>query len=282
MCIVDTMYLPERCTTSSLTGFNKGVIISQRGERYAPDIRCTLHLRVRSSARAIRFTFEHMDLPEIRPGHCEDYVEFYTPSPDTDALDYIVGGPFCGQALPDDFFSNGTSVLVRFTSNSIRQRSGFRFRFERISYSVDLCTGSGSSRDCSDSAEYPTAVGRWRFALSFACSVPKSFFSLKLSLQSFVHSVLYWYDMTELYPGYTCKRCKRGFTVVVCCRLVVVTLLLLPTAPHRRPLRRVPASRHHLASLLCPTDVITSTVFPRPVSPQMTSSLRHSGDSPVQ
>jgi len=117
---VDTMYLPEHCTTSSLTGFNKGVIISQRGDRYAPDTRCTLHLRVRSSARAIRFTFEHMDLPEVRPGHCEDYVEFYTPSPDTDpdSVDNessSVAGPFCGRTLPQDFFSNGTSVLVRFT-----------------------------------------------------------------------------------------------------------------------------------------------------------------------
>ena len=150
----DTMYLPERCITSSLTGFNKGVIISQRGEQYAPDTRCTLHLRVRSSARAIRFTFEHIDLPEVRPGHCEDYVEFYTPAPNAESTsdfeDSVVAGPFCGQTVPRDFFSNGTSALVRFTTNSIRQRTGFRFRFERISYSVDLCAGSGSSRDCND------------------------------------------------------------------------------------------------------------------------------------
>ena len=167
--------MPERCTTSSLTGFNKGVIISQRGDKYAPDTRCTLHLRVRSSARAIRFTFEHMDLPELRPGLCEDYVEFYTPDPDSvensaassteavEATDSNVAGPFCGQTLPRDFFSNGTSVLVRFTSNSIRELSGFRFRFERISYSVDLCAGS-ASHDCSDvKADHPVNAGRWRF-----------------------------------------------------------------------------------------------------------------------
>jgi len=160
------MYLPESCTTSSLTGFNKGVIISQRGDKYAPDTRCTLHLRVRSSARAIRFTFEHMDLPEVRPGHCEDYLEFYTPSPDTNSASdsSIVAGPFCGRRLPPDFFSNGTGVLMRFTSNSIRERSGFRFRFERISYSVDLCAGT----DCSDEGhvhhrdDYPVLAGRWR------------------------------------------------------------------------------------------------------------------------
>jgi len=175
MCVVaDTMYLPERCITSSLTGFNKGVIISQRGQKYAPDTRCTLHLRVRSSARAIRFTFEHMDLPEVRPGHCEDYVEFYTPAPDgefiSDAVD-SVAGPFCGRTLPEDFFSNGTSVLVRFTSNGLRERSGFRFRFERISYSVDLCTGSGSSRDCSEVVVHRVAeLGRCRFSLHFVCN----------------------------------------------------------------------------------------------------------------
>jgi len=160
--ISDTMYLPERCTTSSLTGFNKGIIISQRGAEYAPDIRCTLHLRVRSSARAIRFTFEHMDLPEVRPGHCEDYVQFYAPSPDVSDSEDIVAGPFCGRTLPQDFFSNGTSALVRFTSNSIRQRSGFRFRFERISYSVDL---GSSSRDCSDgTVQHGVEIGRWRSA----------------------------------------------------------------------------------------------------------------------
>lgn len=168
------MYLPERCTTSSLTGFNKGVIISQRGEKYAPDTRCTLNLRVRSSARAIRFTFEHMDLPEVRSGHCEDYVQFYTPSPDTDVVsdaESSVAGPFCGRTLPHDFYSNGTSVLVRFTSNSNRERSGFRFRFERVSYSVDLCTGSG----CSDVsvhrvAEYPTDVD-WSLLSRYCCYV---------------------------------------------------------------------------------------------------------------
>jgi len=143
--LADTMYLPERCSTSSLTGFNKGVIISQRGSKYAPDTRCTLHLRVRSSARAIRFTFEHMDLPELRPGHCEDYLEFRTPPPDGSSgssLDDSVAGPFCGRTLPGDFYSNGTGVLVTFTSNGIRQRSGFRFRFERISYAVELYAGN--------------------------------------------------------------------------------------------------------------------------------------------
>jgi len=142
------MYLPERCTTSSLTGFNKGVIISQRGSKYAADTHCTLHLRVRSSARAIRFTFEHMDLPEVRPGHCEDYLEFHNPPPDVNSVSTTedsVAGPFCGRRLPGDFYSNGTSVLVTFTSNSKREWSGFRFRFERISYSVDLYTGNDFS-----------------------------------------------------------------------------------------------------------------------------------------
>lgn len=171
------MYLPERCTTSSLTGFNKGVVISQRGERYAPDTDCTLHLRVRSSARAIRFTFEHMDLPEVRPGHCEDYVQFYTPSPDPDVASDVVdnvAGPLCGRTLPRDFFSNGTSVFMRFATNSKRERSGFRFRFERISYSVDLCAGRGSSAYCNDVSihhvsEHLADAGRWRFISQLVC-----------------------------------------------------------------------------------------------------------------
>ena len=96
-----------------------------------------------------------MDLPEVRPGRCEDYLEFRTPPPDAaarsaaadapDADDGSAGGvagPFCGRTLPADFYSNGTGVLVTFTSNSIRERSGFRFRFERISYSVDLYAGN--------------------------------------------------------------------------------------------------------------------------------------------
>jgi len=160
------MYLPERCTTSSLTGFNKGVVISQRGAKYAPDTRCTLNLRVRSSARAIRFSFEHMDLPEIRPGLCEDSVEFHTPAPDApeyteseDSQETVnsnsnkVIGPFCGRTLPEDFFSNGTSVVVRFTTNKFREGSGFRFRFERISYSVDLCSDKG----CNDVSAHHVA-----------------------------------------------------------------------------------------------------------------------------
>ena len=188
-CVVlaDTMYLPERCTTSSLTGFNRGVVISQRGERYLPDTDCTLHLRVRSSARAIRFTFEHMDLPEVRPGLCEDYVEFRTPSPDAEADD-SVAGKFCGRTIPQDFFSNGTSVLVRFTSNSIRERSGFRFRFERISYAVDLCAGRGSSPDCIDVTghhvfEHLTDAGRCRIT-SYYSVYNNSCFWVSVSVNS--------------------------------------------------------------------------------------------------
>jgi len=187
------MYLPERCTTSSLTGFNKGVIISQRGELYAPDTRCTLHLRVRSSARAIRFTFEHMDLPEVRPGHCEDYVEFYTPSPNAEPISDFedsVAGPFCGQTLPQDFFSNGTSALVRFTTNSIRQRTGFRFRFERVSYSVDLCAGSGSSRDCSDATViHGVEVGRCRSHSMFSFFWPHNVVKRGICYQNVCPSV---------------------------------------------------------------------------------------------
>ena len=167
------MYLPERCTTSSLTGFNKGVIISQRGSKYAPDTRCTLHLRVRSSARAIRFTFEHLDLPELRPGHCEDYVEFHTPPPDTNSVsdaEDSVAGPFCGRTLPADFYSNGTIVLVRFTSNSIRERSGFRFRFERVSYSVELYAGNDfSDAVVQHGVEIQGHSGTWRFISHFLC-----------------------------------------------------------------------------------------------------------------
>lgn len=192
------MYLPERCTTSSLTGFNKGVIISQRGGRYAPDTRCTLHLRVRSSARAIRITFEHLDLPEVRPGHCEDSVQFYTPAPDSgtpsaDAgMESPVAGPFCGRTVPSDFFSNGTGVLVRFTSNNIREGSGFRFRFERVSYSVDLCTGP----DCSDAAvqngvELPLDAGRWRYTSSVVFFL--NFRLLMLGLHIF--SILGFFDI---------------------------------------------------------------------------------------
>jgi hypothetical protein len=121
---------------------------------------------VRSAARAIRFTFEHMDLPDTTPGgQCEDYVEFYSsfvsvlPGGKSESEQQqqqhelqIIAGPFCGRTLPPDFVSNGTTVIVRFTTNQSRERSGFRFRFERIAARsgavADLSSGvAGSGSD---------------------------------------------------------------------------------------------------------------------------------------
>jgi CUB domain len=129
------MYFPEECVSTSVSGFNEGLIVSQRGYKYLPNTACTMYLSVRATSKSIRFIFEHMDLPESNPGDCEDYIQFY--ASDNDGWTTI-GQRICGYAPPEDLVSHVTNVSVVFTSDGFRERTGFRFRF-RLERPTEVC-----------------------------------------------------------------------------------------------------------------------------------------------
>lgn len=58
------MYFPDNCVTTSVSGFNEGLIVSQKGDKYEPNVACTMFLSVRGADPVINFHFEHIDLVE--------------------------------------------------------------------------------------------------------------------------------------------------------------------------------------------------------------------------
>ena len=158
------MYFPDNCVATSVSGFNEGLIISQRGATYLPNIACTMYLSIRTrSMTSVRFTFDYVDLQESEPGNCEDYIQFYVAdqSARSGGQWTAIGGPICGQTLPSEIVSNASDVSVVFSTDGSRQRTGFRFRFERIDWPTEVCVSGrggciskskGSSLASSDGA----------------------------------------------------------------------------------------------------------------------------------
>lgn len=164
------MYFPDNCITTSVNGFNEGVIVSQKGDKYEPNVACTMFLSIRGLDPLIKIHFEHIDLVEspsspaaiaaaalesssasaaaLSPissitsltstpdaNDCEDFVQFFDAT--RRRAPHDGGGllplttPLCGRLLPPDFTVNSGNVSVLFRSDGARQRSGFRFRFSR-------------------------------------------------------------------------------------------------------------------------------------------------------
>jgi hypothetical protein len=151
------MYFPDECVSTFVNGFNEGLVVSQRGNRYLPNTACTMYFSVRAASKHIRFIFEHMDLPETSPGDCEDYIQFYVS--DNGEGWTAIGQRLCGYAPPDDIVSHDTNVSVVFTSNAFRERSGFRFYFQ-LEQTTQVCApGRGCIARSGVAARVPSHNG---------------------------------------------------------------------------------------------------------------------------
>jgi len=125
--------MPSRSDHIIVSGFNQALIVSQRAQRYDPDVDCTMTLSVRGGSHAIQLLFEHMDMPARTYSTCDDdYVQFFS---GTSPNEVPISRQYCGNVRPtDNVIMNSTSVRIRFRTNNYKQRTGFRIKLDRVSH----------------------------------------------------------------------------------------------------------------------------------------------------
>ena len=120
----------DNCDITQLVGVYNVEISSHEEattKAYRSNYDCSLHLSV-SSSHLVNVTFTHFDLQPPVDGVCVDYVQFFLGR----GHEIPLTEPLCGPITPRTIVSNTSDVTMRFRSDALLERTGFKFHYSRV------------------------------------------------------------------------------------------------------------------------------------------------------